>query len=200
MSRLRVHKNGEHLCSVGSDDVWMFCASVWADVYGPEASFLEVSGSAKPTADGRREFLIWQLPYQLYVGDSIEFFFEIDSSSFPRGVVLPENVTDSPDTPEPDWSIPASEEQIRALESRTMRNCGTKWSIELPNHQRLELQPVPVSQHISLRLIWNDEHPQRLRVSLARTSFRAIASRIDGEQVLVEYFPMGSRLSVNIGA
>jgi hypothetical protein len=199
MPRLRVHKNGEHLCSVGSDDVWMFSASIWAAIFGPEASMLDVTGSAKPTNDGTSEFLIWECPHELAVGDSIALFFEKANTSSPRKVTSNDG-DDSPETPKFDWSDPPTEAQIHALESQEMLNEATKWSIELDGTPRFEIRPDTSRQHLSLHLLWNDNHPERIRISLSRKSLREIVDRIDGEELLLEYLRIGSSINVAIGA
>jgi hypothetical protein len=200
MPRLRVHKNGEHLCSVGSDDVWMFSASVWAEIFGPEASTLDVTGGAKPTNDGNSEFLIWECPHELSVGDTVELFFEEANDSLPRGSPLKDEVDDSAEVPKFDWSDPPTEEQIRALESREVLNGTTRWSVALDGVPRFEIRPDASRQHVSLHLLWNNDHPERLRVSLSRKSLREIVGRIDGEELLLEHLPIGSSINVTIGA
>jgi hypothetical protein len=51
-------KNEKYLCTVGSDDVWMFSTGVWSDIWGPEVSSLNVSGGGKRRPDGKSDFLI----------------------------------------------------------------------------------------------------------------------------------------------
>jgi hypothetical protein len=200
MPRLRVHKNGEHLCSVGSEDVWMFSASIWAEIFGPDASTLDVSGGAKPVGDEEGEFLIWEMPHELAVGDRIDLFFEEASNSSPTGTPFKNDPDPIPEEPKFDWSDPPTEAQIHALESRDMRNDKTKWSVALNGIPRFALRPDTSRQHISLHLLWNDRHPERLRVSLSRKSLREIVNRTDGDELFLEDLPIGSSINVAIGA
>jgi len=88
MPQLRVVKNGQPFCVVGSDDVWMFSASLWTDLWGPEASMLDVSGGSMPRADGSHDFLIWAMPDELVRGDSIDIYFEPGTQSNPKGAIF----------------------------------------------------------------------------------------------------------------
>jgi hypothetical protein len=199
MPSLRVFKNGEHLCTVGSADAWMFSASVWADAFAPEASSLDVTGSTLAADGGHGEFLIWECPHQLAFGDAIDLSFDADDKSNPLGKVF---VPDAEEMLEPafDWSDPPTEAQIRALELRRLRNVNAKWSVVVNQTRRFELQPDPTRQHISLHVLWNNHCPDRLRLSISRSSIREIATRAGGEEVLLEYLSIGSSVSVTVGA
>jgi hypothetical protein len=100
----------------------MFSASVWADVFGPEASTLDVTGSAKPTSDGRSDFLIWECPHELALGDRIEMYFVPDGLSKPRGTMFRDQVDKNATVAAFDWSSPPTGEQVRGLESRDVCN------------------------------------------------------------------------------
>jgi len=41
--------------------------------------------------------------------------------------------------------------------------------------------------------------PDRLRVNLSKSSLREIASRVAGEEVFLEYLPIGARVEIAIG-
>jgi len=85
--QLRVFKNNEVRYVVGSDDVWMLTASIWADLWGPEASTLDLSGSSKRRKDGTADFLIWALPDELVSGDVIDIHFDAGTQSNPKGTL-----------------------------------------------------------------------------------------------------------------
>ncbi|HKU86123.1 MAG TPA: hypothetical protein VJV77_07270 [Casimicrobiaceae bacterium] len=194
-----MNKNGEHLCTAGSADVWTFSGGVWSDATAQEVANLDVMGSAGALDDAVHDFLIWACPHELAFGDTIDLFFEADDRSNPPGTVF---VAGEEENPEPafDWSDPPTEEQIRTLESRDAINKNVMWSVTVNQLQRFELQPDAVRQHLALHFLWNSRSPQRLRVSISRKSIREIVTRSEGEELLLDYLPVGSTLRVAIGA
>jgi len=175
----------------------MFSASVWAESWGPEVSFLDVSGGSKRDAEGASDFLIWEMPHELKKSDRIAFLFADGADSSPKGTKFDSNDV-PPMEPTVEMSFPPGEEDITKLEARPALNGALQWLVTLGDAQRLELAPTAVRQHISLHLLWNEEHPERLRVNLSRTSLREIFSRSGGEQLCLEYLPVGSMIEIAI--
>ncbi len=199
MPSLRVDRNGQHLCTAGSNEVWMFSAGVWADVFGPEASMLNVTGSSNPEGEEGSDFLIWECPLALSRGDSIEMSFEGANASLP----LPTPFRDEPDQEEEPaalpWSNPPTEEEIAAFESRPAQNIGTEWTVTIGD-RKFHLAPDVSRQHVSLYLLWRNRHPEHIRVSLCRKSLREVIDRLDGEEFFADELPIGTRLAVAIAA
>ena len=197
MPALRITKNSKHLCTVGSDDVWMFSASIWGDIWGPEASFLDVHGSGKLGPKGESDFLIWQMPHELKPGDSICFSFEHGAVSSPKGkVIAPEPTTDKSKV---DFSSPPSEKEVRKFESRPKRNGTLTWRFSRDSRAEIRVAPDATRQHVSFSVLWNADRPDRLRANLSKSSLREIVNRTRGEEVFLEYVPLGSRFEIAIG-
>lgn len=197
MPALRIMKNQKHFCTVGSDDVWMFSASVWGDIWGPETSLLDVSGGGKPRGEGESDFLIWGLPCELTKSDCIEFFFEEGAASSPKGRVF--DPADFPrEDPKFEISSPPTDEDVAKLAARPALNESLSWSFSLDGAVAFDLAPDAERQYIRLSVLWNDHHPQRLRLSIAKKSLREIVSRMDGEKMLSEYVPMGSSFCITV--
>lgn len=197
MPILRVMKNQKHLCTVGSDDVWMFSIGVWGDIWGPEASFLDVSGSSKRRDDGESDFLIWEMPHELVRSDRIEFCFEEGSSSSPKGKMFdPKDYP--PEEPKIEMSFPPTDEDLTKLESRPALNAGLKWSFSRKNAPSVMLAPDTERQFVKLFIMWDEESPQRLRVSLTKKSLREITYRETGEEFFSEYQPLNSSLEISV--
>jgi hypothetical protein len=193
---LRVTENGNHLCTVGSDDVWMFSASVWGDIWGPEVSTLDVHGGGKLRADGSTDFLIWEMPHELTRGDRIRLSFEEGSTSSPKGQLFED---EPPANAKPDFSVPPADEELRKLESRPSQNAALVWLFSLNDGPGIQLQPDSSRQHLSVHVLWNERRPDRLRVNLSKSSLREIASRVAGEEVFLEYLPIGAHVEIAIG-
>jgi hypothetical protein len=172
---------------------------VWADATAQEVANLDVMGSAGDLHDPSHDFLIWACPHELALGDTIDLFFESDDRSNPPGTVFVAGDEESLERAF-DWSDPPTEEQIRTLELRDAINSNVMWSVTVNQSQRFELRPDAVRQHLALHFLWNNRSPQRLRVSISRKSLREIVARLDGEELLLDYLPLGSTLRVAIGA
>ncbi len=198
MPVLRVTKNGTHLCTVGSDDVWMFSASVWGELWGPEVSHLDVSGGGKRREDGESDFLIWEMPHELVKGDRVAFFFDEGSTSLPKGSLFDPSV-EAPEAPKMDISFPPTEEDITKLEARPRLNTDLTWDFAINHGQNLSIAPDSARQHVRLSVLWNEDRPQRLRVNLSKTSLREIVARTGGEEIFLEYVPLGSSFEIAIG-
>lgn len=199
MPILRVTKNGKQLCVAGSDKVWSFSAFVWSDIWGPESSALTVTGSAL-TPDGEAgEFFVWELSHELKPSDRIGFSFEEGSVSTP--VKKDNEVFDEPSGSEEkiDFFSPIAEDELTKMESRPTLNTGSRWQFSIAGKDSLTLAPDKTRQHISLHLLWNDRHPERLRVNLSKSSLREISARSGGEEVFLEYVQIGSRFEVAVG-
>ncbi|WP_124553387.1 hypothetical protein [Methylophilus methylotrophus] len=190
-------KNGKHLCTVGSDDVWMFSARVWGELWGPEVSFLDVSGGGKHRNNGENDFLIWEMPHELVKGDCIAFFFEDGSESSPKGQLFDPSALET-EQPKIDISVPPTDKDVVKLESRPSLNADLTWSFKINQGPYTLVAPDKVRQHVSLHVLWNEERPQRLRVNLSRSSLREIVGRTGGEELFLEYIPLGSSFEVAV--
>lgn len=197
MPSLRVMKNGTHLCTVGSADVWMFSAGVWSDIWGPEASHLDVHGGGKHREGEESEFLVWETLEELNRTDRVEFFFDEDSASLPPGRVF-DPADDPPEEPKVEISSPPTDDDLAKLALRPALNDGVSWTFSLNGAAELALAPDPSRQFMSLSLLWNDRQPERLRVSLSKKSLREIRDRTDGETILSDYVPTGSSIRITV--
>ena len=198
MPVLRVMKNGEHLCTVGSDEVWMFSASVWGDVWGPEVSHLDVSGGSKRNPSGESDFLIWEMPHDLTKLDRLTFFFEEGSASSPMGSKFdPEAYP--PEEQKIEISFPPTDDDLTKLESRAPLNIEFSWLISINGVQDIKLSPDVTRQHTSLRMHWDEERPQHLRISISKKSLREISSRNGGENIFLGRVPLGSTVDITVG-
>ncbi len=191
-------KNGKHLCTVGSDDVWMFSASVWGEIWGPEASFLDVSGGSKRRPDGESDFLIWEMPHELTKLDRITFYFEEGSASTPKGTKFDPDAY-PPEEPKVEMSFPPTEEDLAKLEARPPLNSGLSWSFSVNGGQSINVAPDIAQQHVGLHLLWNEDRPERLRVNLSKTSLREIVSRSGGEKLFLGHVSLGSSIEIGVG-
>jgi hypothetical protein len=192
-------KNGEHLCTVGSEDVWMFSASVWGDIWGPEASFLDVSGGSKRRPDGESDFLIWGMPHELTKLDRITFIFQDGTASSPKGSVFDPKAL-PPEEPKFNISTPPTDEDLTILESRPALNRELTWLISLNGSMNFELEPENARQYVRLSMYWNEDHPQRMRISLSKSSLREISSRNRGEEIISESIPLDSTIEIAVGS
>jgi len=197
MPALRITKNGEPLCTVGSDDVWTFSASVWADIWGPEASTLTVTGSGKPDAGDAREFLVWELSLELKASDRVTFSFEAGSRSSPTQQLSFDEPGNDGETVNHFGPIPEGE--LANLESRPKENIGREWSFSVRAETPLRVAADATRQHIGLHVLWNDRRPEALRVHLSKSSLREISERSSGEELFLEYVPLGTTFEVEIG-
>ena len=200
MPQLRVLKNGQPFCVVGSEDVWMFTASVWADVWGPEISTLDISGGSKRRADGSHDFLIWAMPHELKRGDSIDIYFEPGTESNPKGSKFKPVPETSNEGGARFHSWPPSESELLEWEARPPANSTLSWGFSLNDSPPMCVAPDVTRQHVSLHLLWNEERPERLRVNVSKSSIREICNRLDGEELLLQHVPISSRIQVTIGA
>jgi hypothetical protein len=193
---LSVVKNDELLCSVGSDDVWTFSASVWADIWGPELSSLTVTGSRKSAEGVTPDFLVWQLGHELKPGDRIAFVFADGSASSPLDQTPLEEPSEE-DGPT-DYFSPIPEAELLKLESRAVANPSCRWQFSFPGRPALVVSPSTERQHCSLQLTWNDRRPDRLRVNLSKSSLREISARKGGEELLVDYVSLDTQFQLSV--
>jgi hypothetical protein len=195
--RLRITKNGKELCVAGSEDVWMFSVNVWADVWGPEVSSITVTGS-KPSDEGSAgEFLVWHLAHELKASDRLQFSFLEGSESSPLDDAPIKSPSESDE--EIDFFAPVPESELLRLEARPVENAACTWSFASGGEAPILLGPDLARQHVSLHLLWNDHRPERLRVSLSKSSLREISSRVRGQELLLEHLPIGSALELAVG-
>jgi hypothetical protein len=197
MPQLRITKNGLPLCTVGSNDVWMFSASMYGDIWSEERSELTVTGGGKRTAGGESKFLIWEMSHALRDGDHIAFFFEEGHTSTPTS----EPFEDQPDSDDerPNFFGPMAESEILKLEGRTVLNPHCAWKFLYAENPELIAAVDSHRQNISLHLMWNEDRPQRMRVNLSKSSLREIVARSGGEELFLQYGDLGTRVEVIVG-
>ena len=195
MPSLRIHRNGEHLCTAGSDDVWTFTASLWGDVFGPEAAVLDVTGRSAPGSDTSSSLLVWECPVALARGDVLEMFFETADESLPAPVVIRRNSIDAGER-----KLPANrptDAEIAALASREMLNAGIMFNVRIAD-RLISIEPDASREQVSLQILWRQRRREYVRVSLSKQSLREIIARADGEELFCAELPLGSRLVVAI--
>lgn len=195
MPVLRITKNDVHLCTAGSDDVWMFSADVHADIWGPARSELTVTGGRKRRPDGSSDLLIWEMAHELREGDRVVFLFEEGSASSPAGSVL----DDETSSEEQDDDLLASGEEILSLAARPQMNLDCRWRFFAPGEQEIPVAPDEDRQNVYLHILWNEMRPHRMRASLSQTSLVEIASRSGGKEIFLRYFEHSMRIELTIG-
>lgn len=191
MPSLRISKNAEYLCSVGSDELWLFTASIRATLWGPERASMDVHGSSRPKDDGSREFRTWHMPLHLQAGDAVTFSFVDDGNSWPAGEVFvaePDEAMDS--------MFPPQEEHISRQEQRAPANRGAALCVQLNDREAIRVLPDEGGQCVSLSCTWVDHRPGSLRVSLTRNSLRGMCAREDGERLLQEQLGVGDAIHI----
>lgn len=197
MPILRVTKNGTPVCIVGSDDVWSFTASLHGDMWGPERSELTVTGGGKLQPDNSSEFLIWEMAHELRLGDRISFSFEEGVTSSPQGAVFVSEPT--PESEKIDFFGPVPEEEIARLENRPTLNAKCSWRFILNHGEQEVLAAVDETrQSISLHILWNEMRPERMRVSLSKSSLREITGKTGGEELFLRYVALGASVEVTV--
>lgn len=200
MPLLRITKNGTPLCTVGSADVWMFSATVSADIWGPARSELTVTGSGKRRPDGSSDFLIWEMAHELHKGDHVVFSFEEGSESSPEGSLLDDDDDDDDDSPEDQpIDLVASEEEISNLEARSKLNLDCRWRFLAPGEQEIFVAPNDERQNLSLSLLWNEMRPHRMYASLSQSSLREIMNRSEGEEIFFRYLEQAACIELTVG-
>ncbi|MDP9992855.1 hypothetical protein J2W28_003205 [Variovorax boronicumulans] len=201
MPVLRITKNGIHLCTVGSNDVWMFSADVHADIWGPACSLLTVTGGGKRRPDGSFDFLIWEMTHELRKGDHLVFSFEEGTESSPNGS-LDDDDDDDDDASAEDEARTAdfvvSEEEIARMEARPKSNPNCRWRFLAPNEQEIFVVPDDDRQSLNLHILWNEMRAHRMRASLSKTSLRETLSRSGGDEVFLNYFEHAVRIELII--
>lgn len=195
MPSLRIHRNGEHLCTAGSDDASTFSATVWGDVFGPEAAVLDISGSAQPPgAPGR--LLVWECPAALARGDLLEMSFEAAGESLPGPVAVRRDAAGEITGP---WSTSPTEAEIASLESREPLNAGATFDVRVAD-RLIRVAPDMSRQYVRLHVSWQERRPLHIRVSLSRKSLREIIARAEGDQLFAGDLRVGSGLVVAVAA
>jgi hypothetical protein len=197
MPSLKIIRNAKHLCTVGSDDVWMFSARIWIDIWGPEISTFDVSGGSMRGPNGESELLTWGLPDQLMRSDALSLFFEEQTKSLPNGKVF--DPSDLPnEIPTIELSCPPTDDQLRKLESRAHDNLGASLDISIDGRQKYLLTPDQARQYGSISIMWDEHRPDRMRISISKSSLREISNRQQGEEILCGYFPLGTQLDIRV--
>ena len=198
MPVLKVMKNGKHLCSIGSDDVWAFSASMSMDIWGPEIATLDISGGSKRNEKGESDFLIWEISHELAKQDQLSFSFENGTTSSPKGKPFtPESKPQA--TAEADLDFQADDKELKEMEAQSAVNVDVAWSLSTNGRSSTKVKPDPDRQHIMLHMIWNeDSHPEAMTVNVAKKSLREIMDHNDGEIILSEALPIGSQLQLTI--
>jgi hypothetical protein len=197
MATLRVTKNDQHLCTVGSRGLFMIAAGVWGDLWSKEAAHLDVTGGTEEV-DGKTEFLMWEFLHELQRGDRLRFDFGTGDESSRAPEVSPPD--EKPPTPIPNSTWPPSESEIADWERRPSVNDALAWRLSMNDRAPTVFTPEGGRQHLSFGLLWNNRHPERIRVSLHCSSLREIVSRQGGLDFITEYVPLGSHFELHIGA
>jgi hypothetical protein len=96
-------------------------------------------------------------------------------------------------------SLPPTEEDLTKLESRPLLNAELTWALSINQAVAISVAPDTTRQHVGLHVLWNEERPQRLRVNLSKSSLREIVRRSDGEELFLEYVPLGSSIETTVG-
>jgi hypothetical protein len=196
MPALRVLKNGTHLCSVGSDDVWMFSASLHTDIWGTAASELTVTGGGKRRPDGSSDFLIWHIGHELKNGDLVEFVFEDGDASFPKAELFIDEPT--PEEKRIDFFAPVPEAELAQLEARPRLNPTCRWRFAALDDPPVSASLDETRQSMSLHILWDEMRPERMRVNLTKDSLREITGRSRGEGLYLRYVNAGARVEVRV--
>jgi len=196
MPILRVTKNEKTLCSVGSEDVWMFSASVNADIWGPERSTLTITGGGKHQPDGSSEFLIWEMAHELLAGDRLAFAFEDGIASSTKGKSMEDEPT--PEDEKANFSGPVLDNEIARLQARPRSNTSCAWRFAVQGETEILAAPDETRECLTLHLLWNEMRAHRMRVSLSKSSFREIASKTGGEELFLSYVEVGARVEVAV--
>ena len=196
MPILRVTKNGAPLCTVGSADVWMFSASVNADIWGPERSALTVTGGGKRQSDGSSEFLIWEMSHELLGGDHLAFSFEDGATSSPKGAIM--ECEPTPEDEKANFIGPVLEEEILRMESRPRSNTSCAWRFAVQGEPEILASPDETRESLNLHILWNEMRSHRMRVNLSKSSFREITSKTGGEELFLSYVEVGARIEVAV--
>jgi hypothetical protein len=200
MPILRVMKNGKHLCTIGSEDVWAFSASLYMDVWGPAASSLDISGGSKRRPGGESDFLIWEMSHEISKQDKLSFSFEAGTASSPKGIRF------NPDAPpqesaKMEMSFPPTDNELTDLESHPAHNNEIAWTFSVNGAPGIKTQPDTTRQNLTLHMIWNeDKHPEKLTVILAKKSVREIMNDSEGEVIFEDATPVGSTFDIIVSA
>ncbi len=198
MPTLRVTKNDEHLCTVGSSGLFMISAGIWGDLWSKEAAHLDVTGGTEEP-DGKSDFLMWEFLHELQMGDHLRFDFADGDKSSRSPEVSPEK-PETRGTPIPNQTWPPSEKEVAEWEQRPVLNNALAWRFSMNQGQPSVFRPEGGRQHLSFGLLWNNRHPERIRVSLHCKSLREIVARKDGLDFITEYVPLGSHFELQLGA
>ena len=197
MATLRVTKNDQHLCTVGSKGLFMFSAGVWGDAWSKEAAHLDVTGGTEEQ-EGKSEFLMWEFLHELRKGDRVRFDFGSGDQSSRAPEISPKD--DRPVTPIPNKTWPPSEGEVTEWEQRPFVNDALAWRFSMNDRPPKVFTPEGGRQHLSFGLLWNNRRPERIRISLHCSSLREIVARQGGLDFITEYVPLRSHFEVQIGA
>jgi hypothetical protein len=176
----------------------MFSAGVWGDIWSKEISHLDVTGGTEEE-DGTTQFLMWEFLHELKLGDRLRFDFERGEDSSRRPEVSGE-IPDDSNVSAKTQAWPPSEEEIVNLEARPHLNPHLAWRFSMSQRAPEVFRPGDGRQHLSFGLLWNNRHPERIRVSLTSASLREIVARTGGHDYITDYVPLGSHFELDIGA
>ena len=175
----------------------MISAGVWGDLWSKEAAHLDVTGGTEET-DGKTEFLMWEFLHELQIGDRLRFDFENGDESSRAPEVSPKD--EKPVTPIPKSTWPPSGSEVAEWEQRPFVNAALAWRFAMNDRPPVVFTPEGGRQHLSFGLLWNNRHPERIRISLHCSSLREIVARQGGLDFITEYVPLGSHFQLHIGA
>jgi hypothetical protein len=199
MPVLQITKNEEHLCTVGSQGLFMFSADVWGDLWTEEAARLNVTGATEDV-DGKSEFLIWEFDHKLHKGDRVRFSFQDGATSSRAPDTMRDYDAERKDSPDTFRRWPPQEDEVASFESRPVTNGSLVWGFSMNGATPTVYRPNGGRQQLSFSLLWNYRRSERIRVSLSSTSLREALARAGGVEYVTEYVPLGSRFELQIGA
>jgi hypothetical protein len=176
----------------------MFSIGVWGDIWSKEVSHLDVTGGTEEE-DGTTEFLMWEFLHELKLKDRLRFDFEPGETSSRLPEISHEGTKENR-TSDTASTWPPSDEEIANLEKRPLLNSNLAWRFSMNHGAPAVFRPYDGRQHLSFGLLWNNRHPERIRVSLSSTSLREIVARRGGQDYVAEYVPLGSHFELQIGA
>ncbi len=175
----------------------MIAAGIWGDLWSKEAAHLDVTGGTEEV-DGKTEFLMWEFLHELQRGDRVRFDLGTGDESSRAPQLSPRD--EEPSKPIPNDTWPPSESEIADWERRPPLNDALAWRFSMNGRPPVVFTPDDGRQHLSFGLLWNNRHPERMRVSLHCSSLREIVAREGGRDFITEYVPLGSHFELHIGA
>ena len=174
----------------------MFSAGLHANICAAQRSTLSVTGGGKQRPDGTFEFLTWELDQELKQGDRLAFSFEDGTESSPKGELDTEEIP--PELKNVDFFAPLPEAELSQLEAREKLNPACCWRVTRKGAPDLVTSLDNVRQCMNLQILWNETLPNRIRVSLSKSSLREVSSQSGGEELFQSYLEIGASIEAHI--